>query len=279
MGQVHRHAQVVHAVHHLDAEVAEPARVALGLSVADEVPPVVGDAGQAHAHAEQRVHPLDAVADGQVLQGGQETDLALLPGGQYLVRVAHPRDVVLRRHVGQHPADLGGNVLILHEGHVGGALEPAERAGGGYRRPAPGLHRLVAVLVAAGAEELDEPVHVLRQQEGVLVNVNHHRLVHDALEAGLLGCVQRHLRRRHPPHFTDHLENLRDHGHPSLQSTVKRPRANPFRRPRKSRVGVHMVRQAAPSVSAKNCSTSDGLDTIRPGENRLASFSVARSST
>jgi hypothetical protein len=42
MGQVNSHTQVVHAVDHGDAEIAEPAVVALVLAVADVVLSVIG---------------------------------------------------------------------------------------------------------------------------------------------------------------------------------------------------------------------------------------------
>ena len=51
----------------------------------------------------------------------------------------------------------------------------------------------------------------------MLVNVNHHSLLHDALEAGLFGGAERDLRRRHTSYFADHFEYLRSHGEYSFR--------------------------------------------------------------
>ena len=151
VGQVDGHAEVVHTADDLDAEVAEAAGVALVHAVADVVAAVVGDAGEADAHAEELVEPLDAVADGQVLEGGKEADFALLLGGLDVGGVADAGDVVLHRHVGDHVADFSGDVIVFDEGHIAGALETAEDVGGGDGGPAAGANGVVAPLVAANA--------------------------------------------------------------------------------------------------------------------------------
>ena len=190
VGQVDGHSQVVHPADDGDAEVAEAAGVTLIHAVADVVAAVVGDAGQPYPHAVQLVEALDTVADGQVLQGGQEPDVALLLGGLDLGGVAHTDDAVLLGNVGHHVAHLGSHVVVLHERHVRGALQAAEDIGSGDGRPPAGTGRVVAPLVAADAYQVYELLHHLGEDEGVLVDIDGDGLLGDGLVAHLLAGVE-----------------------------------------------------------------------------------------
>ena len=67
MGEVDGHADIVHAVDNLDAELTKSAGIALIHAVADVVLAVVGDARQPDAHGVELVDALQAVTDGQML--------------------------------------------------------------------------------------------------------------------------------------------------------------------------------------------------------------------
>ena len=145
---------------------------------------------KAHAHAVELFEALDAVADGQVFEGGHEADVALLLGGLDVGSVADPGDAVLRGHVGDHVSDLGGDVVVFHEGHVGGALEAAENVGGGDGGPAAGAGGVVAPLVAANAHEVDQLLHDLGQDEWVLVDIDRDSVFRDGAVADFLTSIE-----------------------------------------------------------------------------------------
>ena len=87
--------KLVHALHHLQPEVAEAAVVALEDAVADERLAAVGQAGQPYPRVVQHVHQVQLVADGQVLHRGEESHLALRLGRFDLVRSADLQHVVV----------------------------------------------------------------------------------------------------------------------------------------------------------------------------------------
>jgi hypothetical protein len=64
VGEVDRHAQVVHAPDHRDPKVAETAVMALVLAITDIILAGVGQAGQPDAHMGENVHAVEFLADG-----------------------------------------------------------------------------------------------------------------------------------------------------------------------------------------------------------------------
>ena len=178
-----------------------PPGVTLVHAVADVVAAVVGDASQPHAHAVQLLQALDTVADGQVLQSGQEPDPALLLGGLDVGGVADPDDAVLHGNVGDHVPHLRCHIVVFYERHVGGALQATEDVGRSYGRPSASPRRVVTPLVAPDADKVDQLVHHLGKDEGVLVDVDGDSLLGDGLVSDLLAGVQGNDRGRNAAHL------------------------------------------------------------------------------
>ena len=95
VGHVDDHPQLVHPPDDLHAELAEAAVVALEDAVADVGLAAVGQPRQAYPRVVEHVHPVQLVADGQVLHRRQEPHLVLLLGRLDLGGAAYVHE---RRH-------------------------------------------------------------------------------------------------------------------------------------------------------------------------------------
>ena len=129
MGHVDDDAQVVHALHDLYPELAEASVVALEDTVADVGLATVGQTCQPYPGVIEHVHPVQLVADGQVLHRGQEPHLVLLLGRLYLGGAPDMQYVVMPGDVRNHHADLVQQVGKPDERHLAGMQHPAKNVG------------------------------------------------------------------------------------------------------------------------------------------------------
>ena len=193
MRQVDRHADVVHAPHDLLAELAQTAVGALVLPVADEALAHVGQASQADANAVQHVHPMQIGADRQVLERRQPACRAsLLRIVNVLGAGDLPHGVALFVDVGQHHADLVDQVVEVAERRVRLLAQARQQVGGGDRGPAASPHRFEAPPIHVAAKVGRHLAGVVGEHHRVLVDVDQQQVVHQPLEAQLLGTVERH---------------------------------------------------------------------------------------
>ena len=216
MGDVDGDTQRVHAVHNLDAEVAETAVVALVLPIADVVLAGVSEARQTDAHAVVDVQPVDLVADGQVLQGGQKANRSVLLARLDLVRVAHQHRLAAEAQVRQHQSHFGLEILEPGKRHVVGIDKPTKGVRRSDRGPTALLHRFISPLILVAPQQFHQPFHVLWANKWVLVHVDHYYVFHQALEPQLLFMVKRHRHRRYPPYLSRQRNLIVRHSYFSL---------------------------------------------------------------
>ena len=136
MGHVHHHPQLIHPLHHLQPEVAQAPVVALKDAVPDVRLAAVGQAGQPYPRVVQHVHPVQLIADGQVLHGRAGTPLC--PAAwriRFSVRRCSLADhVVVARDVRNHHADLFKQIGEPDEGHLVGVQHAPKYVGRAQRR-------------------------------------------------------------------------------------------------------------------------------------------------
>ena len=215
------HTQVVHAAHHFHTEVCEPTVVTFVESSTDVVLEAVGKPGNPDAQTVKNIHPMQDIADGQVLHRRENSHFTLIFGLEnFLGAGDFNRLIAVFAQIGKHHPNLVHQVL---KGNVGDLLviyHASEQVGRGHGGPSPVPGGLITPLVVSEAQVLDKVVHVLGADHGVLVEVNHHHHLHQLLVPLLLLCLQRN---GHGGN-TSHLLGQRDTAasHPAPPSSICR---------------------------------------------------------
>ena len=91
--QVDDHAQVIHASHHFDSELAQTAVGAFVLAVADVRLAHIRQTGQAYSDTVQHIHTVQLVAESQMLDGGKKRNSTPLAGVQHVVGGGNPEHI------------------------------------------------------------------------------------------------------------------------------------------------------------------------------------------
>jgi hypothetical protein len=151
VGQVDDHAELVHAVDDLDAEIGQPGVGALGAAVAQEIARVVGELNAARARRMKLVQMADvALDDGGVLKSEQDADAS---GGLRLLDIGRLRDFhqPIRKPIEARVP----RREILHR-HREVAIREARVNSRHAARLEPGEHGICLVPILVGRQRVDD---------------------------------------------------------------------------------------------------------------------------
>ena len=198
MRQVDRHANVVHALHDVDAEFAQAAVRPLELAIADPALAGIRQTGQTDADAVQHVHPVQLVVYRQVLHRRQESDFARLPRIQDVLRAADfHHGVAAFVDVGQHHSDFVHQIAEAAERRVRLLAQAGQQIGRGHCRPTSGFDGVEAPGIGVRSKVRRQLGGVVGQHHRVLMDVDQDQIVHESPKAQLLRGVQWHTHGRY----------------------------------------------------------------------------------